>query len=160
MNCEMLGQTLRAESTAVDRMLGVTFDRDRATVSYSDVHAAADRAVAAGRSHPRVGHLHAAFHRPAGVVPATVTKNSQRPRASLVSANASPSHGDRKLAPIAHNMMALRMIRARANRVDHSHTEARAGRSARRPSRTTLARSATSIVDNALRLASVHAMRC
>src|SRR5687767_7341570 len=101
----MLGETLRAQSAAVHRMLGVAFDRDRPAFPNTDVHAAAHRAVPTRRSDATVDHLHAAFHRPAGVVPATVTKNSQRPIASLVRANASPSHGDTRPTPMADTMM-------------------------------------------------------
>ena len=155
----MLGQTLGAESTAIDRMLRVAFDGDRTTVAHADVHATADRAVAAGSSHSTVDHRHAAFHRPAGVVPATVTKNSQRPRASLASANASPSHGDTSPTPIADNMMALRTVHTRANRIDHGPHRGPSRTVAAAPKPPTFARSASSIVDNAARLASVHATR-
>src|SRR5688500_482020 len=159
MNCKMFRKTLRTESTTIDRMVEIAFDGDGAPLPHTDVHAATHRAVPAGGPHSTVDHLHAAFQRPAGVVPATVTKNNQRPMASLVSAAANPSHGETRPAPIAHNMMALRMLRTFANRVDHSHTVPRPARSARDESRTRFARSAISIVDSAARLATVHARR-
>jgi hypothetical protein len=38
MNREMLGQTLRAESTAVDRMLRIAFDGDRSGPSRTPMY--------------------------------------------------------------------------------------------------------------------------
>ena len=48
----MLRQPLRAEHAAIDRMIRVAAHADGAAVLDADEHAAADRAVAAGRRHP------------------------------------------------------------------------------------------------------------
>ena len=51
----VLGEALRAEHAAVHRVIRVAADADRPAVLDADEHAAADRAVAAGRRHPAVG---------------------------------------------------------------------------------------------------------
>ena len=51
----MLGQALGAQPAAVDRVVGVALHRHGPAVAHADQHAAAHRAVAAGRAHPVVG---------------------------------------------------------------------------------------------------------
>src|SRR5690606_2576001 len=60
----VFGQTLRAQSPAVDGMAGVALDGDGLAVSDPDQHPAADRAVPARRGDPRVGSPRRR-HRPA-----------------------------------------------------------------------------------------------
>ena len=64
----VLGQALGAQPPLVDRVVGVALDGDRPAVTHADAHAAAHRAVAAGRPDPAVD-------RPAG---------ADRPTAGLV----------------------------------------------------------------------------
>ena len=51
----VLGQALRAQPAAVDRVVGVALHGDGPAVAHAEQHPAADRAVAAGRAHPPVG---------------------------------------------------------------------------------------------------------
>ena len=53
----MLREALGAEHPAVHRMIRIAADADGAAVADADVHAAADRAVAAGRRDPPLGDL-------------------------------------------------------------------------------------------------------
>src|SRR5262245_40784610 len=52
----VLREAPRAEQAAIDRMIRIAADRDRAAVADADEHAATDRAVAAGRRHPALGN--------------------------------------------------------------------------------------------------------
>src|SRR5689334_11874490 len=51
----VLREAFGAELAAIDRMIGIAADGDRAVVACADQHAAADRAIAAGGAGPAIG---------------------------------------------------------------------------------------------------------
>ena len=64
----VLGQALRAQPAAVDRVVGVALHGHGPPVAHAEQHAAADRAVPARRAHPAVDGAAGADRPPAGLV--------------------------------------------------------------------------------------------